>query len=164
MGNKYQKPAGALLFQRPSRQRAVVELPERFEAADVPEPKATWPVAIQNEWRAFWTLPVLSQLELPGEMYLVVELFEWRVVQARAFRALSRDKKGQARMRLSLASRQIRMLEDRLGVSPLSRMRLGYETGRAALTAEGLRKALQEPGEDEGWIEGEIADGDRRTA
>lgn len=141
MAGRPQKPAHQLQDQRPQRRRpetTIVDAAPRSLRAvgedDTPPPPAGLLKATKLAWVEFWSSPVAAMVR-PSDMsalrrwaFLLDE--HQRALRAYRSQRLTTGSKGQMRrnpafdVAQSLAA-ELRQLEDKLGMNPLARMRLG---------------------------------------
>ncbi len=99
------------------------QVPEPVGARDWSEETLAW-------WRAVWTSPVADALYLPGDAYPL----------ARLGNMLESIRKGEASAAVMGEARQ---LEDRFGLSPVARRRLGvFVDRRTAAEIDGSASAV----------------------
>lgn len=121
--------------QRAGRSRPSV--PVSAVAPKVPPPRAEWYAEIKKKWRTFWTSDAARVLAVAVDVGAAERLFDLYDERERAYRRFRKERfvdgsQGQkvlnplGRLITSFDS-EIRQLEDRLGFSPVSRMRLGIE-------------------------------------
>lgn len=129
----------------PIRRAEVVELP--VATPDPPAPRSTWLAPIRRDWEAFWggkLAPLLTDDDVPA----LRRLYDLRDERDRIRRVargqyLVAGSKGQHALNPLLRQAQaldaeIRMLEDRFGLNPMARLRLGISLGQATRTLEDL--------------------------
>lgn len=120
--------------------------------AAAPEPTAGWLQATKAEWAEFWGSP-LVQATLPGtDTPMIRRLFGLRDERERMMRVVRRGRvvagsKGQARPnplypQVASFDAEIRQLEDRIGLSPQARLRLGISLGEAVRSLADLNAEL----------------------
>jgi hypothetical protein len=148
----HRKPPGTHQGHRPHTP-AVVLAASGSEAP--PDPPAGLLAATQEAWSGFWSSP-LASLVIPADLPGLRRLFQLHDERERAWRSYRRRRlvegsQGQPvanplfRVALGLEA-EIRALEDRYGLSPSARLRLGIRFGKAARTLEDLARDLeQEP-------------------
>ena len=141
--------------RRDARRHSGAEVAVLHGDVRMPEPDEGWSDATRAEWNGYWgsdvsrlatdeTLPVVRRLhDLRDERRLLFEGI--RKSGAR----LTLGHKGQPRAnplyRVVLEiDAEIRMLEDRLGLSPLSRLQLGVALGDAGRSLDDLNRAFEE--------------------
>lgn len=141
-------------------------------APSVPDPPPGLLKATRARWEAFWTSPQAAAAlpsDLGGLERWIISLDEW----TRAMRAFRRERivEGSTKqpalnpLAAYITSREaaIRDAEERYGMTPMARLRLGIAVGQAKLTAAELNRALAA---DDGPIleSGESNDSDRDDA
>ena len=127
--------------------------------AVVPAAPAGLLVETRDAWAVFWGSELAARLVLPTDRPAVRRLFTLYDERARALSAyraerLTTGSTGQlvlspmAKM-IQVCDGEIRQLEDRFGLTPLSRLRLGVTLGEAARSLEELNRSLaDDPDED----------------
>jgi len=121
-----------------------------------PAPKSRWLKASCQWWTNAWTEPI-AETWTSSDRPMVVRLLSLIETRERAYRGVStgllvRGSMGQdvlnpvARYMLSLDG-EIRQLEDRLGLSPRSRLQLGIATGDAHRSLASLATAMDDDDE-----------------
>lgn len=165
MAGRRQKPAELLLDRRRGR-GSVVQLSADGGGAAPPPPPGLLAATIAR-WDAFWASPVASVVDrgsdLPRLERWILDVDELtKVAAALRRRRLVRGSTGQPVLSpLAGYKRQleasIRSTEEHFGMTPLSRMRLGYALGEAHrvlrdinddLDAASDERADEEPGGD----------------
>lgn len=160
MGNRRQKPASALQG-RGSQYKgtsAVTLTPDAARRVPTP-PKGLTRDAVAV-WRSFWRSPLGGAVDYAGDG---PALRRWITLRSERERLLAkfygedadetltvRGSLGQVAINPLLKleerlSREILQYEDRFGMTPLGRMRLGIAIGQAAESLDGLRKRLTAP-------------------
>jgi P27 family predicted phage terminase small subunit len=107
--------------------------------------------ATREDWAAFWSSP-LGALVVPADVPALRRLFTLYDERARAYRGLRQvgrlleTEKGTALNPLAgylkSCDAEVRLLEDRFGLSPISRLRLGVALGEAAKSLDELNRSL----------------------
>jgi P27 family predicted phage terminase small subunit len=126
-------------------------------SAGPPEPPAGLLVATRDAWATFWGSP-LAGLVVDSDLPALERLFQLYDERARAWRGYKRRRlvegsQGQPvasplfRVAMALES-EIRPLEDRFGVTPAARLKLGIRLGEAARSLEDLVRDLDDDGEE----------------
>ncbi len=121
--------------QRASRSRAPAKLAAR--PLKIPPPRKEWYAGTKRRWERFWKSDAARILAPAVDAAAVERLFDLYDERERAYRDFSNRRfvegsQGQqvlnplGRLIVSLDG-EIRQLEDRLGFSPASRLRLGLE-------------------------------------
>jgi P27 family predicted phage terminase small subunit len=130
---------------------SVVALPSRPAPA---APTHGWLKATREAWGEFWTHPISTITEdsdLPA-LWRMFDLRDERERSRRAIRKAGRLVEGsQGQLVLNPLLRQmqvldaeIRALEDRFGLSPLARLRLGITFGEFSKTLQAVNAQLEE--------------------
>lgn len=159
------------------------DLVERLLAADSslepaglpPLPVVQWPegkdwhAQSRVRWREIWESEVSQIWDAKGDMgrlvRYIVNFDQWlKLTEAIAGREVVRGSRGQVRanplfnVRIGLEL-ELKAAEEKLGLTPMDRMRLGIEIGGAARGLDDARKLLEEQGQGmdsfeaapEGW-------------
>jgi P27 family predicted phage terminase small subunit len=119
--------------------------------------------ATREDWAAFWASP-LGALVVLADVPALRRLFTLYDERARAYRGLRQvgrlveTEKGATLNPLAgflkACDAEIRLLEDRFGLSPIARLRLGVALGEAAKSLDELNRSLDadddtnDPGDD----------------
>lgn len=126
--------------------------------AETPAPPSGLAPKIVAEWTELWESPIAQTL-LPTDLPTLRRVFWLRDEVARLGRAYRRNRfvpgsNGQpvlspaaAEMNTLLA--ELRQLEDRVGLSPMARLKLGIRLGAAATSLAALAAQTNGPGDDE---------------
>jgi hypothetical protein len=137
----------------------VVALPARVGAAVVPPADLSWPEEVQQSWVEFWSSPLADpRLLKPTDVPALKRLFDLRARLARAAGEFDAEptvsgSMGQPTLspwaaEMHRLTATIEKLEDRFGLSPLARLRLGvtFEEGvsLSARNAQILAKLAQQ--------------------
>lgn len=149
------KPPGRR--QRSStRALGVVEAPP---VPEIPAPPRGLLKVTREAWAAFWASPVAGAVDPVSDLAAVVRLFELRDERERCWRAVRSERlvvgsRGQPALnplcrRVSTLDREITALEDRFGLSPLARLKLGVQFNEAARSLEELNRLLARVDDDE---------------
>lgn len=122
-----------------------------------PKPGTGWLSGTRTQWIEFWESEVagiLTATHLPA----VYRLFELRDAQARALRLYKREPMVQGSMKQPVVNpamgtvqaleKDIRALEDRLGLTPKAQANLGIAIGEARMTAAQLNAMAREDDDD----------------
>jgi hypothetical protein len=138
------------------RIRPALAVVSRHQAAPQPAPAVPDPPpgllkATRVRWAAFWTSPQAAAAlpsDLGGLERWIISLDEW----TRAMRAFRKERivEGSTKqpalnpLAAYIASREaaIRDAEEKYGMTPMARLRLGIAVGQAKLTAAELNRAL----------------------
>jgi P27 family predicted phage terminase small subunit len=140
--------------RRDTRRHSGAEVTLLHGEVGVPEPDEHWSEATKAEWGGYWrsevaklatdeTVPVVRRLhDLRDERRLL-----WEGVRRSGAR-LTAGHKGQPRANplyrvVNEIDAEIRMLEDRLGLSPLSRLQLGVALGDAGKALDALNAEFE---------------------
>lgn len=115
--------------------------------AGIPAPNAEWPAPIVEAWRAYWDSDLAATV-LPTDLLALRRLYGLYTRLEKATHVLEAEpwvegSKGQRRRNPVEATftplmAEIRQLEDRFGLSPLARLRLGVTLGEAARSLEDM--------------------------
>lgn len=107
--------------------------------------------ATREDWTAFWSSP-LGALVVAADVPALRRLFTLYDERARAYRGLRQagrlveTDKGAALNPLAgylkSCDAEVRLLEDRFGLSPIARLRLGVALGEAAKSLDELNRSL----------------------
>ena len=107
----------------------------------VPQPAAEWLPASKGDWLAYWQSPLATALLPATDEPAVRRLFGLRDERERMMRGIGSDRvvqgfNGQPRAnplyaQVAAFDNEIRQLEDRLGLNPMARLRLGISLGEA---------------------------------
>jgi P27 family predicted phage terminase small subunit len=145
--------------QRTSTERAGVGLVAlRGGQLDPPAPPSGLLKSTREDWAAFWASP-LGALVVAADVPALRRLFTLHDERARAYRGLRQagrlveTDKGTTLNPLAGFLRscdaEIRLLEDRFGLSPMARLRLGIALGEAARSLESLNEELEADDDDD---------------
>jgi P27 family predicted phage terminase small subunit len=139
--------------------RADLGLVEATTGAVVPPAPRGLLKATREAWAAFWSSPVAAAVDRVSDLPAVERLFELRDERQRCWRAVRSERlvvgsKGQVAInplarRVSTLDREITALEDRFGLSPLARLKLGVQFHEAARSLEELNRLLARADDDE---------------
>lgn len=164
------KPEGTRQDNAPSRALAsVTQIAGRQPAADAPHPAPRGLLKQTHEqWEDFWqadSSQVIARHMLPA----VYRLFELRDAQTRALRLYKRRPMTEGSMgqpvvnpamgTVQALEKDIRALEDRLGLTPKAAANLGIQIGQARLTAAELNRMAEEEEPSDGDAGESDADG-----
>jgi P27 family predicted phage terminase small subunit len=113
--------------------------------------------ATREDWATFWASP-LGSLVVPADFPALRRLFCLYDERFRAYRGLRQTgrlvetEKGSALNPLASYLKgidaEVRLLEDRFGLSPIARLRLGVALGEAAKSLEELNRSLDADDDD----------------
>lgn len=122
------------------------------------KPGTGWAKSTRDQWEEFWEADV-AQVLAAHHVPAVYRLFELRDAQARALRIYKREPMVQGSMKQPVVNpamatvqaleKDIRALEDRLGLTPKAQANLGIKLGQASLTAAELNRMAQEDDDDD---------------
>ena len=138
-----------------------------------PDPPAGLLKKTRDQWVAFWSSDVAGVVASATDMPALERLFTLYDERERYSRAVKKSplvtgSKGQ--MVLNPLSRQvgaldpeIRQLEDRFGLTPMARLKLGIKLGAARRTLDDLNDSLAEVDENEDDPRLEIVESDGAT-
>ncbi len=162
-------PARKPPHRRHNRHTADLELRPDARLA-VPDPPSDWLVATKRTWSEFWSSPQAA-LVMEADLPAVERLFSYRDELSRSMAAFRKDRfvegsKGQPRLN-PLSDHVVRLerligpLEDRFGVTPLARLRLGVTFGQAHESLDALMDVSPYDDDDPRLdaIEAEVTDG-----
>ena len=148
--------------KRPDRRqrtnRTGVGLVEVRPVAEPPEADPKWLAITRSHYATFWTSPSAA-LVLPGDLPALRRLFAFRDEQERALRSY-REKpvwegsKGQPVVsgfaeEYARLERLVAPLEDRFGLSPLARLKLGVTFGQATESLDAINAAAAVSGDED---------------
>lgn len=115
--------------------------------------------ATRDDWAEFWRSP-LGSLVVPADYPAVRRLFTLYDERSRAYKGYRQERlvlggnKQQALNPLLAAmgmlDKEIRALEDRFGLTPMARLRLGVALGEAAKSLDELNRSLDADEPDDG--------------
>lgn len=127
----------------------------------------------RDAWSAFWSSS-LPQLLTKADHSALVRLFDMYDRRERFARALSRKpfvegSTGQeivnpAARAIGQFDKSIVQLEDRFGITPLARMRLGIAMGEAARSLDEMNREFDEDEDDDGFVDPRVIDAESREA
>ena len=112
----------------------------------------------REQWESFWRSPVATVVSLDTDLPSLERLFSLYDERERAYRAVCKERLvvgSQGQPVLNPLARQlcsydaeIRQLEDRFGLTPMARLRLGVQIGTAARTLDDLNRQLDHDDQD----------------
>lgn len=151
------KPADRRQRRNPRDLGKVVSVPSA--RSPVPPMPAGLLAPVRASWNAFWTSEQAS-LVMPADHPALLRLFALLDERERCFRAARKQRlvqgsTGQPQLNpllkfVASLDAEIRQLEDRFGLSPLARLRLGVAFGEAHKSLADLnRTLLEEVGDDD---------------
>lgn len=121
---------------------------------ELPGPRRTWRKATREDFEAFRSSP-LAQTLVEADFPALLRLFDLRDEQTVALAAYRRQRvvegsMGQPRLSpyadmLARLEKLVSPLEDRFGLTPLSRLRLGITLGDAARSLDDLARLDDDP-------------------
>jgi len=119
---------------------------------DVPAPAKEWLVATRERWNAYWASDVARIVDHNSDMPALRRLFGYYDEIERAGRAFRRQRLtlgSASQIRLNPIGRYIgeldgfvRALEDRFGLTPMARLKLGVEFGNAHRSLEEIARGF----------------------
>lgn len=141
--------------KRPDRRQRTnptgLGLVEVRPVVEPPTADPKWLAVTRAHYEAFWTSPNAA-LVLPADLPALRRLFAFRDEQERALRAYRAEpvwkgSKGQPVVsgfaeEYARLERLVAPLEDRFGLSPLARLKLGVQFGQAAESLDAINAAL----------------------
>lgn len=134
--------------------RPAIVLPRGVEsaAANLPAPPRGLLATTVQQWTAYWSSPVGQLADPDTDMPAVMRLFSLYDERERAYRSfrkkrLVKGSQGQpvvnpAWRQVPIMDAEIRQLEDRLGLTPQARLKLGVTFGDAARSLDDLNRDL----------------------
>lgn len=144
------------------RKYEITQLPRHPDGpVDVPEyPTGTELLAAtKRDWDSFWTSPLRATVVLESDMPAVVRLFALRDEYERVRREFRKNRivagsQGQAVLNplgafMLQVAKEIRALEDRFGLSAVSRLRLQVELNEASKSLDELNRRMAEDTEED---------------
>jgi P27 family predicted phage terminase small subunit len=143
------KPPGRAVDRRASRAPLVL-VPLASAPAPPRPPKDLLPETVQA-WEMFFATPLAKQtVRIDTDLAAVQRLFRLRDERERCYRVVKSGRlvegsQGQVVLnplyrQMSVFDAEIRQLEDRFGLTPLARMKLGVQFGEAARSLEDLNQ------------------------
>jgi P27 family predicted phage terminase small subunit len=140
--------------ERTSTERAGVGL-VALEGGKVeaPPPAPGLLKASRASWERFWSSP-LAPLTIPADLPALERLWSLYDERARAYRGYRHERlvegsQGQPVLNplaaaMKAMDAEIRALEDRFGLTPMARLRLGVQLGEAARSLEDLNRSMDD--------------------
>lgn len=120
----------------------------------IPKPPSGLLKKSKERWLVFWSSPVSKMVDLDSDMPALERLFFLYDERLRASRGFRRQRMVEGSQGQSVVNplakllkdfdAEIRQLEDRFGLTPMARMRLGFTFGEAAGSLTNLNKILEE--------------------
>ena len=136
-----------------------VELRPCRTLAEVPAPPRDWLKVTRLRWLDYWQSEVGRVVEAQTDAMTLVRLFSLYDERERAYRAYKRRRmvpgsQGQPVVnpiwkQAAVMDAEIRQLEDRFGITPQARLKLGIRLGEAMRSLEDMNRELNDGGEDE---------------
>ena len=127
-------------------------------AGDTPKPPTGLLAATRKQWAKYWESPVAEAIDRGSDMPALERLFRLYDERLRAYRGYRKERlvegsQGQPVLNplanvIEKCDKEIRALEDRLGLNPKSRLQLGITMTEAKRTLEDMNRDL-EPDWDE---------------
>lgn len=127
-------------------------IPAVDASKDAPQPQKGWLAVTKDRWEAFWRSSLAQIVERDSDLPALARLFSLYDELERAERAFRRKRfvsgsKGQPRLNplaghIAQLEPMIRALEDRFGLTPLSRLKLGIEFGNAHRSLDDLNRSF----------------------
>ena len=159
MAGKAQKPVSSLADQRPGRRRGIVLDFTPPAGPPPPMPPGRYLAATKALWERFWTSPVAQLVDCESDWPRLARWVSYVDEWVRAMRQFRRERlvlgsTGQmvinpmATYALRL-EHEIAKIEEKFGLTPLDRTRLGISFGEAHRSLLDLNAELDE-GDDEG--------------
>jgi phage terminase small subunit len=129
-------------------------LQARRSLADVPASPAHFLPATRERWASYWQSDVARLVEAETDGMAVVRLFTLYDERERAYRAYRRKRmvpgsQGQPVVNpiwkhAAVMDGEIRQLEDRFGITPQARLKLGVQLGEAVRSLEDMNRELND--------------------
>lgn len=127
---------------------------------EVPDPPKGLLKDIGEKWAAFWQSDLAQLVEPATDMMALSRLFTLYDDRERAYRSVKKQpfvegSKGQPvanpmASRTESLDKEIRMLEDRFGLTPKARLALGIAFGQVTKSLDDLNSSLSEDEDDAG--------------
>ena len=132
--------------------RAAIVVRRGAGALEAPAAPRGWLRATAERWAIYWASPVGQLADPETDLPAILRLYSLYDERERAYRAykkrrLVKGSQGQpvvnpAWRQVPVMDAEIRQLEDRLGLTPQSRLKLGVTFGAAARSLEDLNRDL----------------------
>jgi hypothetical protein len=135
------KPIGTRINRVKRAEFGVIEVEEGAKSA-VPAPPHGLLPETQERWAAYFQSPVARAVDIRSDGASLERLARYWDEWARL------DRDGELAQALKLELAMVR-LEEQLGMTPMSRLKLGLVIGEAKMTAEKLRRMLRESATEE---------------
>ena len=123
-----------------------------------PDATVGWLTTTKTDWASFWTSPLVAALLPVTDEPSIRRLFGLRDERERMMRVVRRARvvlgsRGQPRAnplydRIGAFDAEIRQLEDRVGLSPRSRLALGISLGKAQASLADINAGLADADDD----------------
>lgn len=131
-----------------------LQLRPRLELEQVPPAPKHWLRETATQWQQYWMSDVARLAEVDTDRVALTRLFTLYDERERAYRAFRKKRlvtgsTGQLAVHplwkhAAILDAEIRSLEDRFGVTPQSRLRLGIQLGEMAKNLEDMNAQLNE--------------------
>jgi hypothetical protein len=108
----------------------------------VPKADPAWDAATAKEWRQYWRSDVSALAQLDSDLPAIRRLFSYRAELAKALEDLQITGATSSGNMVVKLEKMIVNLEDRYGLSALSRLRLGAQFGDATKSLNDMNKAF----------------------
>lgn len=160
-GARRQKPQGQLVNRRPERLKGGIVL-ELVKSAEKPPPmpravSGSWSRAARSLWDSFWISPIAQvvdrQSDMPRLSRWILYCDEWfRLMREYRRKRIVMGSMGQpvANPAFAMAmatEKEIAKIEERFGLTPLDRMRLGITFSEARSALDKLNEDLERDGD-----------------
>lgn len=146
--------------RRNAQPAAVVVHMDEVRLAKMPELGAGMLASTAQAWQDFWSSGIPGQTVLATDLPALRRLFTLYDERERAYRGYAKERlvlgsQGQQVINplakvMATADAEIRALEDRFGLSPMARMRLGIAMGEAKKSLEAMNRELEDDDEADG--------------
>lgn len=120
----------------------------------IPEPPTGMLKQVLDSWAMFWRSPLARLVQIDSDLPSLYRLFTLYDERERCYRAVRKERLvmgSQGQMVLNPLYRQmstndteIRNLEDRFGLTPMARLKLGVQMGDAARSLADINAALED--------------------
>lgn len=131
-----------------------MQLRPRLVAAEVPRCPQYWLIETRNQWVRYWMSDVARVADIDTDAAALTRLFTLYDERERSYRAYRKKRvvkgsTGQPTVNpvwrhAAKLDAEIRSLEDRFGVTPQARLRLGIQLGEAMKNIEDMNADLNE--------------------
>jgi P27 family predicted phage terminase small subunit len=159
------KPGGRRQRRNKSGGTGGLQLKPRLELSEVPAPPKHWLATTRTLWEDYWISDVARLVESGSDSTALTRLFTLYDERERAYRAFRKERlvEGSTGQRVinplwkaaAIMDAEIRALEDRFGVTPSARLKLGIQFGEMAKNLEDLNAQLNQ---DEGERDDDASD------